>query len=104
VAAYVALLLVTRLLFVRPVTSELLLIVVWTMLEVYVITVLNSAGRLTDTRFGIMCGVIAGDFLGSMVCYSVYYRLEEKTSFYVAMVPLVTGIGTMTALMLITTL
>lgn len=104
VAAYVALLLVTRLLFVRPVTSELLLIVVWTMLEVYVITVLNSAGRLTDTRFGIMCGVIAVAFLGSMVCYCLYYRLEEKTSFYVAMVPLVTGIGTMTALMLITTL
>jgi hypothetical protein len=51
-----------------------------------------------------MCGVIAVAFLGSMVCYCLYYRLEEKTSFYVAMVPLVTGIGTMTALMLITTL
>ena len=73
--------------FARPVTSELLLIVVWTMLEVYVITVLNSAGGLTDTRFGIMCGVIAVAFLGSMVCYCLYYRLEEKVALYVAMLP-----------------
>lgn len=100
VAAYVALLLVTRLLFARPVTSELLLIVVWTMLEVYVITVLNSAGGLTDTRFGAMCGVIAVAFLGSMVCYCLYYRLEEKVAFYVAMLPLVAGIGTMAAVLL----
>lgn len=100
VAAYVALLLVTRLLFHRVITSELLLIVAWTVLEVYVITVLNSAGGLTDTRFGIMCGVIAAAFFGSMVCYCLYYRLEEKTAFFVAMVPLAAGIGTMATVLL----
>lgn len=100
VVGYIVLLLVTTQLFRRPVTSELLLIVVWTMLEVYVITLLNSAGGLTDTRFGIMCGVIAATFLGSMVCYCLYYRLEEKAAFYVAMVPLIAGIASMTVLLL----
>ena len=100
VVGYIALLLVTGLMFKRSVTSELLLIVVWTMLEVYVITLLNSAGGLTDTRFGIMCGVIAVAFLGSMICYCLYYRLEEKAAFYTAMAPLVAGIVSMVVLLL----
>ena len=87
---YVGLLLVTRLVFHRIVTTELILIVGWTVLELTVINRLNAAGYLSDRKFSAMCIVIAIAFLISMVLYVAYYRMEETKAFYVAMVPLIT--------------
>lgn len=98
IAAYVVLLFVTRFLFNRIVTSELFLIVAWTMLEVWVINCLDGLGMLSNTRFWVMTTMLALAFIGSMVCYVLYYRLEEKTAFYVAMVPLIAGIISMVTL------
>lgn len=100
IVGYILLLLITRFLFDRIVTSELLLIVAWTMLEVWVVNCLNGAGLLPGARFGIMIGVLALAFLGSMVCYVLYYRIEEKAAFYTAMAPLIAGIVSMTVLLL----
>lgn len=95
VGSYVILLLLTRFIFHRTVTSELLLIVAWTMLEVWVIDWLNGAAALSDDSFSIMLAVIAVAFFSSMVLYVAYYRMEEMKAFYTAMVPLATGIVTM---------
>lgn len=90
IAGYFLLLLVTRFIFNRVVTSELFLIVGWTMLEVTVINRLNADGILGDRGFSAMCIVIAIAFLISMVLYVAYYKMEEMKAFYAAMVPLVT--------------
>ena len=87
---YVGLLLVTKLVFHRIVTTELILIVGWAVLELTVINRLSAAGYLSEGKFSVMCIVIAIAFLISMVLYVAYYRMEEMKAFYAAMVPLIT--------------
>lgn len=89
IAAYVALLLITRGLFQRVVTSELLLIVGWTVLEAWTIVVLNGAAYLSDGQFAALMAVLAAAFIVSNILYVAYYRMEEMKAFYAAMVPLV---------------
>ena len=91
IAAYVLLLLMTRFVFHRIVTTELILIVGWTMLEIAVICNLNAAGGLSESGFTIMCTVIAVAFIISIILYVAYYRMEEMKAFYTAMVPLVSA-------------
>jgi hypothetical protein len=98
IIAYIALLLITKLIFHRVVTAELLLITAWTTLELSVINTLNAAGGLSDTRFCIMIAVILAAFIISMILYVAYYRMEEMKAFYAAMVPLVTEAAAMTIL------
>ena len=90
ILSYFVLLLITRYAFHRIVTTELILIVGWTMLEMTVINRLNAAAILSGREFAVMCVVIAAAFLISMVLYVAYYRMEEMKAFYAAMVPLVT--------------
>ena len=95
IAAYVLLLLITRYAFHRVVTTELILIVGWTMLEIAVICHLDAAGGLSNRGFSIMCTVIAAAFIVSIILYVAYYRMEEMKAFYAAMVPLVSAAATM---------
>lgn len=95
VVAYIVLLLVTDFLFHRMVTTELILIVGWTMLELVVAGSLYAAGALENGSFLAVCMVIAAAFLISIVLYVAYYRMEEMKAFYAAMVPLVTEAVTM---------
>ena len=90
IVLYIGLLLVTRFVFRRIVTTELILIVGWTVLELTVINRLNAAGYLSEGKFFAICIVIAIAFLISMVLYVAYYRMEEMKAFYAAMVPLIT--------------
>ena len=101
IAAYIVLLLVTRLLFHRPVTTELFLIVGWCMLEMTVINRLNALGSLEGSRFVIMCAVTAAAVIASLVLYVLYYRMEEMRAFYAAMVPLVTEAAAMGILVIL---
>lgn len=90
IAAYIVLLLVTRFCFKRVVTTELLLIVGWAVLEAVVITRMDAAGLLGSNGFVLMSIVILAAVAISMVLYVAYYRMEETKAFYAAMVPLVT--------------
>lgn len=105
IMTYVLLLLVTKYAFHRIVTSELLLIVVWTMLEAAVINWLNSGGYLTGYRLAVMVIVLMAAFVISIVLYVAYYRMEEMKAFYAAMVPLMTEAAAMIILvgLLVTT-
>ncbi|MGI6106834.1 MAG: hypothetical protein ACOX8B_02730 [Lachnospiraceae bacterium] len=89
IAAYIVLLLVTGRLLHRRVTTELVLITGWTVLELCVINSLNGAGRLSDPEFFVQCAVIAAAFAVGIVLYVLYYRMEEHRAFYAAMVPLI---------------
>ena len=89
VAAYFILLAITYFLFKRQVTSELLLIVGWAMLELSVINVLYGAGR-----FGMKTAIVLFVAIGiavviSLVSYVLYYRLEENSSYIDGMIPLI---------------
>ena len=101
IAAYIVLLIITKLIFHRVVTTELLLIVGWTVLELYVINALKASSKLSDPRFYVMLAVIAAAFIISMILYVLYYRMEEMKAFYAAMVPLITEAVSMTVLVLL---
>ena len=101
IAAYFILLVITRFGFHRIVTTELVLIVGWTTLEMTLINRLNAAGALSGGGFAAMCVVIAAAFLISMILYVAYYRMEEMKAFYAAMVPLITEAAAMAVLVVI---
>ena len=102
IIGYIVLLFVTRNIFDRVVTSELFLIIGWTMLETAVINRLNAEGTLSETEFTVMCVIIAGAFVISMILYVAYYKMEEMKAFYAAMVPLITE-GTAMAILVFMT-
>ena len=88
VAAYLVLLAVTRLLFKRPVTTELFLIVGWAVLTLSEINALYGIGRFSHglaAGFTVVVGVAA---LISLVCYLLYYNLGNRAGYFDGMIPL----------------
>lgn len=88
VAAYLVLLAVTRLLFKRPVTTELFLIVGWAVLALSEVNVLYGTGRFSHglaAGFAVAVGAAA---LISLVCYMLYYNLGNRAGYFDGMVPL----------------
>ena len=79
---------VTTRFFSRPVTTELVLITGFLVLELCTVNALNAAGRLSDGRFAVMLAVNAAAFAAGMILYVLYYRVEAWRAFYLAMVPL----------------
>ena len=102
IIGYIVLLFVTRYMFDRVVTSELFLIIGWTMLETAVINRLNAEGMLGETEYTVMCVIIAAAFIISMIMYVAYYKMEEMKAFYAAMIPLITEGAAMAVLVCIT--
>ncbi len=92
---YFVLLLVTKVIFHRVVTSELFLITGWTVLEMTVLVRLRAGEIIGPAGFLVMCAVIAAAFVISMILYVAYYKMEEMKAFYAAMVPLVTEAAAM---------
>ncbi len=90
IVAYVILMIVTRYAFGRIVTSELFLIVGWTMLELLLLNRLSGSGLLTGTALVLVYVSVILAFIISMILYVAYYRMEDNAAFYSAMVPLVT--------------
>jgi hypothetical protein len=104
IAAYIILMVITKYGFQRIVTTELFLIVGWTMMELSLLNRLSGSGLLTGPKLVIMYVVIALAFVISMILYVAYYRMEEMKAFYAAMVPLVTeglSMATLVVLLLI---
>ncbi|MCR5234199.1 MAG: hypothetical protein K6E53_09855 [Lachnospiraceae bacterium] len=90
IAAYIILMMITKYVFGRIVTSELFLIVGWTMLELSLLNRLSGSGLLSGTKLLIVYVSIVLAFITSMVLYVAYYRMEDNAAFYSAMIPLVT--------------
>ena len=104
VVAYVVLMVVTKYGFQRMVTTELFLIVGWTMLELSIINRLSGSRLLMGPKLVAIYVVVAMAFVISMVLYVAYYRMEEMKAFYAAMVPLITegvSMGVLVALLVV---
>ena len=88
IAAYFILLAITGLLFRRPVTTELFLIVGWAALALAEINALYGAGRFSHWLAVVFVVVIGVAALISLVCYVLYYNLGDRAGYFDGMVPL----------------
>ena len=88
VVAYLLLMAITLLLFKRPVTTELILIVGWAVLAAAEINTLYGTGRLSHRAAVTFLAVIAAATLISLVCYVLYYGLDARAGYLDGMVPL----------------
>ena len=95
IAVYLILLAVTVLLLKRPATSELLLIVGWGMLALAEINRLFGIGLFSHRMSIIFLLVICTVVVISLVCYILYYRLDEISGYIAGMVPLLLAALTM---------
>ena len=89
VLSYVVLFLLTYFLMHRQVTTELALIVGWTVLELCLVNSIYRVGSIDSTLLIILSIVIVIGAIIGMVCYSMYYSLYKTTAFYCGMVPLI---------------
>ena len=100
ITAYIILMMVTRYMLNRIVTSELFLIIGWTMLELSLLNRLDGSGLLSGPRLISVYISIALAFIISMILYVAYYRMEDNAAFYSAMIPLVTEAASMGVLIM----
>jgi hypothetical protein len=91
ILGYLLLLIVTRLFFHRPATTELILIVGWAILALTELNTLYGVGRFSHQPTCIYAVVIGLVTLLNLVCYTLYYQLGPKASYIDGMIPLVTA-------------
>ena len=92
---YIILMMVTKYAFNRIVTSELFLIVGWTILELSLLNRLDGSNLLFGTGLMVVYVSVVLAFIISMILYVAYYRMEDNAAFYSAMVPLATEAASM---------
>jgi len=94
-AFYIVFLVVTKLAFQRPVTSELLLITFWAALEFSAIAVLQSSGRFSPGQALMLLVLVGLASSVGIICYILHYRLDEVARFWNGLIPLVVDAGVM---------
>ena len=77
------------LVFHRIVTSELILIHLWTAVELSAVTVLYGTGRFGPGRAVTSAILIGFATIVGLICYMLYYRLSGAASYWNGMIPLV---------------
>ena len=86
---FLAMLAITTLVFHRIVTSELMLIHIWLALEMSAVAVLFGTGRFGVGIAVTMAILIGIAFIVGLICYVLYYRLDETASYWTGMIPLI---------------
>jgi len=89
ILGFILLAVVTRWVFDRPVTSELILFTGWAALVLVEVNALYGSGVFSHTASLVFIIVIGVVLIASLVCYVLYYRLGAWPSFIDRMVPLV---------------
>lgn len=89
IAAYILLLAATLLLLHRPVTTELFLIVGWTMLMLAELNALLANGLLDHGSCMVLSLIITAAAAASLVCYLLYYHLDGWAGCCDGAIPLV---------------
>lgn len=95
---YAVLMAATYLLFHRPVTTELFLIVGFAVLELCVLDAVHGSGGMGAALTMVMVVVLVLIVDVSLVAYVLYYRLEGVAGYFDGMVPLIAGIAYLAAL------
>lgn len=98
VLAYFALMFATTRIFGRPVTTELLLFVLWATLELAVLNALAGSGALAAAPALALAAAVAAVFIGCLACYLLYFRLQPLPSFVAGALPLL-AVGVLAAVM-----
>jgi len=93
---YFILLAITIIAFHRTVTSELLLIIVWAALEGAAIAVLYGSGRFSMGQALMLVTLVVLATGVGIVCYILYYRLDEVSRFWNGLIPLIVDAGVVT--------
>ncbi len=88
VAAYVILLIVSRITLKRPVTTELLLIVGWAVLAFLEVNALYGLDQFTKAAAIVFLVLIVAAAAIGIVCYLLYYGLDVRAGYIDGMVPL----------------
>ncbi|MBN1532155.1 MAG: hypothetical protein JXA20_05795 [Spirochaetes bacterium] len=86
---FIILLIITSFAFRRPVTSELLILHLWGALELSAAAVLYGSKRLGTARAAVLVALVAAATVAGLVCYVLYYRVDEAARFRIGMVPLI---------------
>ena len=89
IVAFFVLLVITRWLFDRPVTSELILFTGWAALALAEVNALYGAGIFSRPVALVWIGVVVIVLLACLVCYVLYYRLDLTWRYYDGMAPLI---------------
>ena len=89
VIVYIALVLLTTRVFHRPVTTELVLFVAWSALELAMIATLASVNALSVTSSTLLGTLVIVLFVGMLICYLLYFHLAPLPSFIDGAIPLV---------------
>ncbi len=87
-ALFFVLLPVTAIAFRRMVTSELILIHIWAALELSAVAVLYGTGRFGAGRAAMLTALVGIAAVAGLICYVLYYRLDETARYWNGMVPL----------------
>ncbi len=89
IALFFVLLTVTSMVFHRVVTSELLIIHLWATLVLSAVAVLHGTGRFGAGHAVAMAALVAIFTVAALVCYVIYYDLDDTGRFYIGMAPLI---------------
>jgi hypothetical protein len=96
IALYIILLGVTRIVFQRPVTAELLLIVIWAALEGSAIAVLQGSNWFSLGQALTLATLMLLAAGVGIVCYILHYRLDDFLRFWNGLIPLIVDAGVVT--------
>ncbi|MCR5155615.1 MAG: hypothetical protein K6C96_02895 [Butyrivibrio sp.] len=89
VVTYVVLLLGSRIILNRQVTSELFLIIGWTMLEVASINRSFAWEMVTANQVVVLLVIVAAAAILSLYFYLQYYRVKPMVGYIYGMIPLI---------------
>ncbi|MBN2534553.1 MAG: hypothetical protein JXB88_16840 [Spirochaetales bacterium] len=87
-ALFIVLLPVSSIVFHRQVTSELIIIHIWAILELSAIAVLHGTGRFGTGRTATLAALAGIATVVGLICYMLYYRLDKTASYRSGMIPL----------------
>ena len=95
ILVYILLLFGTKIFFHRIVTTELILITGWTMLEVAVTNAAYGYGNFSGPAVLLFLIIAAIASVSSLIFYLMYYNVKPLTGYIFGMIPLITEAVTM---------
>jgi hypothetical protein len=98
---FLILLPITTIIFNRILTEELILIHIWAALELSALNVLYGTDRFDSGRTIILVTLIGIATIVGLICYMLYYRLDEIASYWNGMIPLITDALVMLVFLLV---
>ena len=75
-------------LFGRKPTTELILMVLWALMEIMALGALHETGALTGTAYGLTWAAVIVASLIAFAAYMMYYRMDDDTAYITGAIPL----------------